>query len=87
MKISTLLNYSGDYIETAEEVVQLEKAGLDVVFVAEAYRFDAVSMMGYLAAKTSRVQIGSGILPIYSRTPALLAMTAAGVDHGNDAYR
>lgn len=81
MKISTLLNYSGDYIDTAEEVVQLEQAGLDVVFVAEAYRFDAVSMMGYLAAKTNRVQIGSGILPIYSRTPALLAMTAAGVDH------
>ena len=36
--------------------------------------------MGYLAAKTERVQIGSGILPIYSRTPTLLAMTAAGVD-------
>jgi F420-dependent oxidoreductase-like protein len=36
--------------------------------------------MGYLAAKTETVQIGSGILPIYSRTPALLAQTAAGVD-------
>jgi F420-dependent oxidoreductase-like protein len=36
--------------------------------------------MGYLAAKTERVQIGSGILPIYSRTPALTAMTAAGLD-------
>jgi len=36
--------------------------------------------MGFLAAKTERVQIASGILPIYTRTPALLAMTAAGVD-------
>ncbi len=36
--------------------------------------------MGYLAAKTSTVQIASGILPIYTRTPTLLAMTAAGVD-------
>src|ERR1041384_3195883 len=36
--------------------------------------------MGYLAAKTETVQIASGILPIYTRTPTLLAMTAAGVD-------
>ena len=36
--------------------------------------------MGYLAAKTDTVQIGSGILPIYSRTPTLLAMTAVGMD-------
>jgi len=39
-----------------------------------------VTYMGYLAAKTSTVHIGSGILPIYSRTPTLLAMTAAGLD-------
>lgn len=81
MKISTLLNYAGDYHAAVEEVVALEKAGLDTVFVAEAYGFDAVSMMGFLAAKTERVNIGSGILPIYSRTPTLLAMTAAGVDN------
>ena len=36
--------------------------------------------MGYLAAKTERVMIGSAILPIYSRTPTLIAMTAAGID-------
>ncbi len=81
MKISTLLNYAGDYHAAVEEVVALEKAGLDTVFVAEAYGFDAVSMMGFLAAKTERVTIGSGILPIYSRTPTLLAMTAAGLDN------
>jgi F420-dependent oxidoreductase-like protein len=50
------------------------------VWVAEAYGFDAPSMMGYLAAVTDRVEIASGILPIYTRTPTLLAMTAAGVD-------
>jgi len=48
--------------------------------VAEAYSFDAVSYMGYLAAKTERVQIGAGILPLYTRTPTLLAMTAVGLD-------
>ncbi|MCU1665614.1 MAG: hypothetical protein QOI36_269 [Pseudonocardiales bacterium] len=80
MLLSTQLQYSDDPIRNADAVVAMEQAGLDVVWVAEAYSFDAVSMMGYLAAKTERVQIGSGILPIYSRTPALTAMTAAGLD-------
>ena len=65
-------------------MVELEKAGLDLVWVAEAYGFDAVSLMGYLAASTETVQIASGILPIYTRTPTLLAMTAAGIDALSD---
>jgi F420-dependent oxidoreductase-like protein len=68
----------------ADRVVELEKAGLDVVWVAEAYSFDAPSMMGYLAARTERIQIGAAILPIYTRTPTLLAMTAAGIDALSD---
>jgi F420-dependent oxidoreductase-like protein len=80
MLLSTQLQYGDDPITNAEAVVGLEKAGLDVVWVAEAYSYDAVSLMGYLAARTERVQIGSGILPIYSRTPTLTAMTAAGLD-------
>ncbi|HUD79467.1 MAG TPA: LLM class F420-dependent oxidoreductase [Streptosporangiaceae bacterium] len=58
----------------------LEACGIDVLWVAELYGFDGPSMMGFLAAVTERVQIGSAILPFYSRSPALLAMTAAGVD-------
>jgi F420-dependent oxidoreductase-like protein len=80
MKISTQLGYAGGFFETVSEVQELEKAGLDLVWVAEAYGFDGVSLMGYLAAKTQSVRIASGILPIYTRTPTLLAMTAAGVD-------
>jgi F420-dependent oxidoreductase-like protein len=80
MKLSTQLNYAGGITEAAEQVVAMEKAGLDMVWVAEAYSFDAVSTMGYLAARTETVEIASGILPLYSRTPTLLAMTAAGVD-------
>jgi F420-dependent oxidoreductase-like protein len=80
MKISTQLGYAGGFLETVAEVQELEKAGLDLVWVAEAYGFDGVSLMGYLAAKTQSVRIASGILPIYTRTPTLLAMTAAGVD-------
>ena len=80
MKISTLLSYAGGFRESAQEVADLEKAGLDLVWVAEAYGFDSPSQMGYLAALTERVEIGSAILPIYTRTPTLIAMTAAGID-------
>ncbi|GAA2880429.1 LLM class F420-dependent oxidoreductase [Streptosporangium fragile] len=84
MRIGMALSYSGGFKETVAELVDYEKAGLDIVFVAEAYTFDAVSQMGYIAARTERLQIASGILPIYSRTPALLAMTAAGLDYVSD---
>ena len=84
MKISTLINYAGGFKEAVAEVKALEKAGLDVVWVPEAYSFDAPTAMGYLAAETERVIIASGILPIYTRTPSLLAMTAAGLDYLSD---
>jgi F420-dependent oxidoreductase-like protein len=84
MKLSTQLNYAGGIKEAAEQVIAMEKGGLDMIWVAEAYSYDAVSTMGYLAARTERVEIASGILPIYSRTPTLIAMTAAGVDNLSD---
>jgi F420-dependent oxidoreductase-like protein len=80
MKISTQVNYSGDYPAAARQVLEYEQAGMDMIWIAEAYGFDAVSLMGYLAAKTERLTIASGILPVYSRTPTLMAMTAAGLD-------
>ncbi|GIE95423.1 LLM class F420-dependent oxidoreductase [Paractinoplanes rishiriensis] len=80
MRLATTLMYAGDPRETADQVAGWERAGLDIVWVAEAYGFDAPTIMGYLAARTERVEIGSAILPIYSRTPALLAQTAAGLD-------
>src|SRR5690606_12713370 len=84
MRIGMGLNYSGGFAETAAEVADLEKAGLDIVFVPEAYSFDAVSRLGYLAAKTSRGELASGILQSFTRTPTLTAMTAAGLDFVSD---
>ncbi|WP_109527369.1 MULTISPECIES: LLM class F420-dependent oxidoreductase [Nocardia] len=84
MRIGLSINYSGGFKEAAAEVADLERAGLDVVFVPEAYSFDAVSALGYLAAKTERLQLASGILQIYTRTPSLTAMTAAGLDFVSD---
>jgi F420-dependent oxidoreductase-like protein len=80
MKLSMPIMYAGDPVQTAAQVIAAEKAGLDNAWVAEVYTFDAPTLMGYLAAKTERVEIGSGIVPIYSRTPTLTAMTAAGLD-------
>jgi F420-dependent oxidoreductase-like protein len=80
MKISTMLSYAGGYRESAAQVVEFEHAGLDLVWVAEAYGLDSPSLMGYLAALTQQVEIGSAILPLYTRTPTLIAMTAAGID-------
>ena len=84
MKLGMQLQYSGGFKESAAQVAAFEKAGLDIVWVAEAYGFDAPSFMGYLAATTERVTIAAGILPIYTRTPTLLAMTAAGIDAMTD---
>jgi F420-dependent oxidoreductase-like protein len=84
MKITTFLGYAGGFKQAAQQVIEMEAAGLDHVWVAEAYGFDSVSQMGYLAALTSTVEIGSAILPIYTRTPTLLAMTAAGIDALSD---
>ena len=81
MKLSTMLMYDGNPRAAADSIAALESAGLDTVWVAEAYGFDSPTLMGYLAAKTSRVEIGSAILNVYSRTPGLLAQTAAGLDN------
>src|SRR5512142_3518979 len=81
MRIGIFLSYAGGFAETVEELADYERAGVDIVFVPEAYSFDAVSQLGFIAAKTRRVQIGSGIFQLYSRTPALIAMTAAGLDY------
>ncbi len=81
MRVGMMLNYAGGFSETVTELADFEQAGLQIVFVPEAYSFDAVSQLGFIAARTTTLEIASGILPIYSRTPALTAMTAAGLDY------
>jgi F420-dependent oxidoreductase-like protein len=79
MRLGTQAGYGGGPVNV-QHIQTLEKAGIDVFWVAELYSFDAVSQMGYLAAITKTAHIGSSILPFYSRTPTLLGMTAAGLD-------
>lgn len=81
MKLSQMLMYDGNPRAAADQVVELERAGLDTVWVPEAYGFDSPTLMGYLAAKTETIEIGSGILNLYSRTPGAILQTAAGLDN------
>ena len=92
MRTGIFLSYSGgDYATfrgAVDDVVELEKIGVDIALVAEAYSYDAISQLGFLAARTSRIELGSGVVPIYIRTPSLLAMTAAGLDYvSNGRFR
>lgn len=66
-------------------VVEAEKLGVDSAWSAEAWGYDAITPLAYLAAKTSRIRLGTGIMQIGSRTPAMIAMTAltmAALSHG-----
>lgn len=80
MKLATSLIYASNRREPLDQVAELEDAGLDLCWVAEAYGFDAPTTLGYLAAKTKRMELGSAILNVYSRTPSCIAQTAAGLD-------
>ena len=57
-------------------VVEAEKLGLDVCWVAEAWGTDAPSALGYLAARTDRMLLGSGVLQVGTRSPVMVAQTA-----------
>ncbi|GAA3715264.1 LLM class F420-dependent oxidoreductase [Streptomyces tremellae] len=80
MEISLQLDHTGDARAACDAAVALEPAGLDAIWVAEAWGFDSATIMGYLAARTERSAIGSAIVNVFSRTPALIAQTAAGLD-------
>src|SRR5271167_5116376 len=56
--------------------VEAEKLGLDVLWVAEAWGSDAPSALGYYAAVTDRMLLGSGIIQVGTRTPVAVAQAA-----------
>ncbi|MFV8318388.1 LLM class flavin-dependent oxidoreductase [Mycobacterium sp. 23] len=62
--------------ETVEFVVEAERLGLDMCWVAEAWGADAPSALGYLAARTDAMLLGSGVIQVGTRSPVLVAQTA-----------
>ena len=65
-----------DFDEQVDYVVEAEKLGVDQVWSAEAWGQDAISPLAYLAARTTRIGLGTGIMQISARVPAMTAMTA-----------
>ena len=80
MKISSTIGFTGDPERLAQEARDLESAGVDLIWGAEIYGYDLVSTLAFLAGQTERVQLMTGIIPLYSRSPALIAQTAATLD-------
>jgi F420-dependent oxidoreductase-like protein len=82
MKLGLNLPYEGSlaFPEAVELAQRAEALGYESVWMPEAYGADAVSILGAIAARTERIQIGTGIVNVFSRTPALLAQTAATLD-------
>ncbi|KZS65830.1 MAG: LLM class flavin-dependent oxidoreductase [Mycobacterium pseudokansasii] len=76
MRTATTVEFSSAGRDTVEFVVEAEKLGLDVCWVAEAWGADGPSALGYLAARTDRMLLGSGVLQLGIRSPVAVAQTA-----------
>ena len=81
MRLALSLNYSGAAIslDTAK-ILEAERLGYDSVWTAEAYGSDAVVPAAWIAARTERIHVGTAIMQIPARTPAMTAMTAMTLD-------
>ncbi|MBT8214026.1 MAG: LLM class F420-dependent oxidoreductase [Acidimicrobiia bacterium] len=81
MKLGLSLGYfTGNLADDFTLIDELETLGFDSVWTAEAYGLDAATPLAFIAARTSRIKIGSGILQMPARTPAMTAMTAVTLD-------
>ncbi|HEX2441845.1 MAG TPA: LLM class F420-dependent oxidoreductase [Methylomirabilota bacterium] len=81
MRLALNLNYSGAAMALdTTKIVEAERLGYDSVWTAEAYGSDAVTPAAWIAARTERIHVGTAIMQIPARTPAMTAMTAMTLD-------
>lgn len=81
MKLGLLLGYSGKQIEIPMDLIkQAESIGYDSVWTAEAYGNDAVTSAAWILAQTEKIRVGTAIMQMPARTPAMTAMTAMSLD-------
>ncbi|HEX3899166.1 MAG TPA: LLM class F420-dependent oxidoreductase [Mycobacteriales bacterium] len=82
MRLALNLGYWGLTSDTDNVaiILEAEKLGYTSVWTAEAYGNDAATVLAWLAAKTTKIELGSGIFQIPGRSPAMAAMTAATID-------
>jgi F420-dependent oxidoreductase-like protein len=76
MRTATTIEVSRNARESLDFVLESERLGLDVCWVAEAWGSDAPSVLGYLAGRTERIGLGSGIIQLGIRSPVAIAQTA-----------
>ena len=77
MKLGIGLGYSPRKLKIPmEDILFAEKMGFDSVWAAESYGSDAVSVASYVLAQTSKIKVGTAIMQMQARTPAMTAMTA-----------
>ncbi len=81
MRTATTVEFGTDWQDTVDFVVEAERLGLDVCWVAEAWGADAIAPLGYLAARTERLLLGSGVVQVGTRTPVAIAMAAMTLQH------
>jgi F420-dependent oxidoreductase-like protein len=78
MRLGLNIGYAGASLaDRLDLVLEAERLGFDSVWAAEAYGSDAVTVLSWYAARTSRLRVGSAVMQMPARTPAMTAMTAA----------
>src|SRR5216110_1279201 len=83
MKLGVHIGYWGLGLTSEDQIAivqEAERLGYDSVWTAEAYGSDAATILGWIAAQTTKIKIGSGIFQMPARSPAMTAMTAATID-------
>lgn len=81
MKLGLVTGYSGAQMTLdMTPILEAEKLGFDSVWTSEAYGSDAISPLAWIGARTSRVKLGTAIMQMPARTPAMTAMTAMTLD-------
>jgi F420-dependent oxidoreductase-like protein len=82
MRLGLLIGYSGAHLQLdIERVKEAERLGFDSAWTAEAYGSDAVSPLCWIGANTTKIRLGTAIMQMPARTPAMTAMTAMSIDH------
>src|SRR5437868_7841889 len=81
MKLGLSIGYSRAHLDIPVKLVQrAEELGYDSVWTAEAYGSDAITPLAYLAALTKRIRLGTSIMQLAGRTPAMAAMQMGTLD-------
>jgi F420-dependent oxidoreductase-like protein len=81
MRLGLTAGYSGANLEVPIGLIQeAERLGFDSVWTAEAYGSDAVTPLAWIAAQTTKIRLGTAIMQMPARTPAMTAMTAMSLD-------